>query len=92
MDLTQAFGDGVSYFENEKKSKRRIQILNLQNKELNKVMAEVYLEAIIERSIEYVDNTDSPDTAFKDLTSDLNKIYGRKFKVKSTKWLSRNEI
>ena len=31
MDLTQSLGDGVHHFENDKVSRRRIQMLNLQN-------------------------------------------------------------
>ena len=39
MDLTQTIGDGVNSYEKDD-VKRRIQILNLQNPDLNKVMAE----------------------------------------------------
>lgn len=39
MDLTQTIGDGVNGYEKEG-VKRKVQILNLQNPELNKVMAE----------------------------------------------------
>ena len=58
MDLTQAYGDGVHHFENDKVNRRRIQMLNLQNQDLNQIMAEAGAKKIgFLRSVEpnYID-------------------------------------
>ena len=52
------------------------------------VVATAVCEIIVQRSAQYVDPTDSPETKYDDLTSDINKKFGRKFKVVGFKWLT----
>ena len=47
----------------------------------------------MQRLPEYFDPaTDSAEVAPADLTSDLNKLYGRRFKIVSFRWLTRSDI
>ena len=56
------------------------------------VVVSVYLEAQVQRCVEYVDATDTPETPFDELTSTINKQFGRKMKLVSFKWLLPSEI
>ena len=59
-----------------------------------------WCEAIVQRVPEYLDRKDDDfdptgdfaETAPADLSSDLNKLNGRRFKVVSFRWLTRSDI
>jgi len=53
--------------------------------------AKAYLEAVIQQLPEYVDGTESPDTALADLNV-TNESFGRKFRIVSITWLNEDEI
>lgn len=57
-----------------------------------KVIARVWCEAVVQRLPNFIDPSDDPATPLNDLTSDLNKKFGRRFVVASFRWLSPNEI
>ena len=54
-----------------------------------KVVAKARCEAIVQRSVEFVDAADSPEA--KTLNS-ANQEYGRRFRIVQFKWLNENEI
>lgn len=63
------------------------------------VIARAWCEAVVMRTPNYVDPTDSPDSFHVDqeglsshTLSEINKKYGRQLKVISFKWLSKDEI
>ena len=53
-----------------------------------------WAEAVVQRVPEFVDATadPNPETALASLTSNTNKIMGRRFKVVGFRWLSPNEL
>ena len=51
-----------------------------------------WCEATVQRTPEYFDSSDDATVAPADLKSDLNKTYGRRFKVVSFRWLTRSDI
>jgi hypothetical protein len=59
-----------------------------------KVTATAYLEAVIQRTPEYVDPADSPWVNVYDATtaSAVNKVFGRRFEIVSYRWLAAPEI
>ncbi|HKK30720.1 MAG TPA: hypothetical protein VKA18_10055, partial [Alphaproteobacteria bacterium] len=58
----------------------------------NEVIARAWCEAVVQRVPEYIDSTaDAPETIARDL-SPTNKKFGRKFKIVSFRWLSKDEI
>jgi hypothetical protein len=56
-----------------------------------KVIATAYCEAVVQRTAEFLDPTDPPETAVN-LASPLNKAFGRRFKIISFRWLDPQEI
>ncbi len=66
----------------------------------NKILASAVCEATLQRSYEYTDPKDSPEAAPENeldrsavkIESETNLQFGRRFRVVSFKWLSRNEI
>jgi hypothetical protein len=52
-----------------------------------KVMARAWCEAVVQRVPEYLDSSDKPQIATKDLRSDLNRRFGRQLKLVSFRWL-----
>jgi len=61
------------------------------------VIAEAWCEAIVSRYAEYVDPTDDSAPAPSSdgdigLSSEINITYGRRYKIVSFKWLSKDEI
>jgi hypothetical protein len=50
-----------------------------------------WCEATVQRVPEYFDHTQPAETALADL-SETNKLYGRRFKVVSFRWLTRSDI
>lgn len=57
-----------------------------------KVTARAWCEAYVQRVGDYCDPNDAGDTASGDLTSDVNKNFGRAFRIVSFRWLSSAEI
>ena len=58
-----------------------------------KVTARAYCEAIVQRTSEYVDpSADIATVAFDELTSDVNKVHGRRFIIESFRWLASDEM
>ncbi len=64
------------------------------------ILAQAWCEAIVQRSIEYVDPTNNPyesernpdGSKSSDSFSDMNKVMGRKLKVVSFRWLDHWDI
>lgn len=57
-----------------------------------KVIAKAWCEAVVVRTLDYLDSADEPDVPFADLTREVNKKQGRRLKVVSFRWLSHEEI
>jgi len=56
-----------------------------------KVIATAYCEAVVQRTAEFIDASDPPETITTRL-SPLNKTFGRRFNVVSFRWLDPKEI
>lgn len=56
------------------------------------VRSKCWCEAVVQRLPDYLDSADMPEIATANLTSTLNKQFGRRFSVVSFRWLSPNEI
>jgi len=62
-----------------------------------KVVAKAYCEAIVQRSPEFLDSTDSPDQEIwnasqQNQLTPTNQQFGRQYKVTSFRWLSQEEV
>lgn len=63
------------------------------NPATNATEGRAWCEATVQRVPEYFDSAaDAADVAPADLTSELNKTYGRRFKIVSFRWLTRSDI
>ena len=51
-----------------------------------------WCEAVVQRVPEYLDTVDAPEILPVDLTSEVNRAGGRRFKVVSFRWLTRADI
>jgi Tfp pilus assembly protein PilV len=56
-----------------------------------KVLARVWCEAVVERSKEFVDASNKPETLLANLTP-VNKAFGRRYEVVSFRWLHPEEV
>ncbi len=56
------------------------------------VTARAWCEAVVQRTPEYIDERDDAHLKTSDLTSEANKVYGRKFQIISFRWLNANEV
>jgi hypothetical protein len=56
------------------------------------VQGRAWCEAVVQRLPEYVSTTDDPWTAVNSLTSSDNKMFGRRFKIISFRWLAPADI
>lgn len=56
------------------------------------VLAEAWCEAVVRRVPEYVDAADAADVPETELTSPVNRRFGRKFQIVGFRWLSDAEI
>lgn len=56
------------------------------------VKARAWAEARVQRNPGFVDGSDHPAIPEAELSSDLNKLYGRRFQVLSFRWLQEGEI
>jgi hypothetical protein len=57
-----------------------------------KVLARAWCEAVVQRSPDYVDETDEPHIKTTNLNSAANKSFGRKIQIISFRWLNSSEI
>ena len=57
-----------------------------------RITARTWCEAQVQRYPEYLDTSDELVTAHKDLTSNANKTFGRKYHITSFRWIPTGEI
>ena len=57
-----------------------------------KVRARAWCEAVVQRVPDYLDSKDDSHLKQADLTSDVNKAFGRKLRIVSFRWMSDSEI
>jgi len=56
------------------------------------ILARATCEAVVQRFPEWLDPADTVETAVKDLKSQSNKTFGRRFLITSLRWLNPKEI
>lgn len=56
------------------------------------ILARAWCEAVVQRLPDFVDPADAPETVLTSLSSNTNKIFGRRFNIVSFRWLSEKEI
>lgn len=56
-----------------------------------KVLARAWCEAVVERGKDFVDPSNPPETDSTSLNA-INKIFGRRFNIRSFRWLNSSEI
>jgi hypothetical protein len=67
------------------------------------ILSRAWCEATVQRTIDYVEPIDSPETPVKEVNmttgeltnsdlSEINKAFGRKFEIVSFRWLSPEEV
>lgn len=52
----------------------------------------VWCEAIVQRTPDYINDTDAPEVSLANLTQPENGTFGRRFEIVSFRWLSKDEI
>lgn len=57
-----------------------------------KILAQAWCEAVVQRQPEYLDRADTPETPFGNLTSPINRLFGRRFDLVSFRWLNPDEV
>lgn len=57
-----------------------------------RVLADAWCEAVVQRIPEYLNPVDRPEVRELDLSSSINKTFGRKFRVVGFRWLNTGEI
>ncbi len=57
-----------------------------------RVTAEAWCEAVVQRTASYVDPVDAAEVPFATLTRPLNRVFGRRFQMISFQWLPRNAV
>jgi hypothetical protein len=57
-----------------------------------KVLARAWCEATVERSKNFVDTADAPETVIASLKSEANKTFGRRYEMTSFRWLHPDEV
>jgi hypothetical protein len=57
-----------------------------------KVLARAWCEATVERSKNFVDTSDAPETVIASLKSEANKTFGRRYEMTSFRWLHPDEV
>ena len=62
------------------------------NPATNATEGRAWCEAVVQRVPEYLDAADAPEVLPADLTSEVNRTGGRRFKVISFRWLTRADI
>jgi hypothetical protein len=58
----------------------------------NTILARAWCEVVVQRLPDFLDPADAPETAVTSLTSNTNKIFGRRFNIVSFRWLDEKEI
>lgn len=56
------------------------------------IRARAWCEAVVQRTPDYMDTTDDPQVHPKDATQEINRKFGRRYKVVSFRWLSPADI
>jgi len=87
-DILQVVGPAISARSDTFRIRTAGQSLDLAGN----VKSAAYLEAIVQRTPEFVDVTDDAHAQQADLISEANQTYGRRFKIVSVRWLSPDEI
>ncbi len=57
-----------------------------------RVTAEAWCEAVVQRVATYVDPLDAAEVPFSALTRPLNRVFGRRFQIISFQWLPRSAV
>lgn len=57
-----------------------------------RVTAEAWCEAVVQRVATYVDSADAAELPFASLTRPLNRVFGRRFQIVSFQWLPRGAV
>lgn len=57
-----------------------------------KVLARAWCEAVVERGKNFVDSLDKPETALTELKAAVNQRFGRRYELRSFRWLHPSEI
>ena len=57
-----------------------------------RVLARAWCEALVERTPEYIDSRDEPDTIPANLKNEVNEKLGRRYQVASFRWLKPEEV
>jgi hypothetical protein len=57
----------------------------------SKIIARAWCEAVVQRTPDFIDSSDAPETATGSL-KDINKTFGRRFVVTSFRWLGKEEV
>ena len=57
-----------------------------------KVIARSWCEAVVQRMPDYLDPADSAETEHKNLTSNVNQTFGRRFQIITFQWLPRKAV
>lgn len=58
----------------------------------SKILASAWCEAVFQRVPEYIDPADAAHTPEAGLVSDTNRMFGRRFLMKTFRWLSAKEV
>lgn len=56
------------------------------------VLARSWCEAVVQRVPEYMDHRDDPHVKTDDLTSQVNRNFGRRFRIVNFRWLNDEEV
>jgi hypothetical protein len=56
-----------------------------------KVLSKAWCEAVVERDKAFVDSANPPETAISKLSA-TNKVFGRRFLIRTFRWLSTSEV
>ncbi len=70
----------------------RIRAYGESRDKADRIMAQAYCEAVVQRVPDYVDPVDEADVLPDDLSSEVNEIFGRRFRLTAFRWLSPDEI
>jgi hypothetical protein len=57
-----------------------------------RVIARAWCEAVVERSHDFINPQDKPETVLASLTSEENKRFGRRYELVLFRWLSPSEV
>ena len=57
-----------------------------------RILARAWCEAVVQRIPEYIDAAEEAQTPLAALTSEANKTFGRRFEMKTFRWISTKEL